>query len=316
MDAPIIPVMGTYQPGGPCSCYAPPLIASDGPVIDNCMCCYGYQSGFYQCGRPFLAGGHSVTAPLAARVDWRDPVEPAQALALDAPTRQAIASGWCEDARMEHASIASFARFTMELLAFGAPSELVEAAQRAGLDEIAHARACFALGSRYGESAVGPGALAIQGAAVRSTLIEATVAAVQEGCVGETVASLLAARQLAVSRDAAVREALSRIAEDEARHAELAYRFVAWAIREGGAPVRDAALRAFSAALDTPPPSTYPVSTPLDIEALHHHGRLTEDEKHALHVEALREVIQPCAAELCEETPWMAWATGGTYVQA
>ena len=38
------------------------------------------------------------------------------------------------------ASIAAFARFTMMLLAVGAPPELVVAAQRASIDEVAHAR--------------------------------------------------------------------------------------------------------------------------------------------------------------------------------
>jgi hypothetical protein len=46
---------------------------------------------------------------------------------------------------MEHASVAAFARFTLDLLALGAPADLVQSAQQALGDEIAHAELCFGL---------------------------------------------------------------------------------------------------------------------------------------------------------------------------
>jgi hypothetical protein len=47
----------------------------------------------------------------------------------------------------------------LELLALGAPAELVEKAHVAALDEIEHARICFALASAYGGERYGPGPL-------------------------------------------------------------------------------------------------------------------------------------------------------------
>ena len=69
----------------------------------------------------------------------------------------------------------------------------------------------------------------MQGALEARSLAGIVETAVLEGCIGETVAALEAAEALAFATDESVRAALSRVAEDEARHAELAYRFVRWA---------------------------------------------------------------------------------------
>src|SRR5436190_13763000 len=68
---------------------------------------------------------------------------------------------------------------------------------------------------------------------------------VREGCIGETVAALEAREALARASDPAVRAVLARIARDEARHAELAWRTVAWALSIGDERVRAAVAAAF-----------------------------------------------------------------------
>jgi hypothetical protein len=50
--------------------------------------------------------------------------------------------------------------------------------------------------------------------------------------VGETVAAAEAAEACEHARDSGVRQILATIAADERRHAELAWRFVGWAIRK------------------------------------------------------------------------------------
>jgi hypothetical protein len=66
---------------------------------------------------------------------------------------EALASGWTEDARAELASVPSFLRLAAELSAVGAPTELRDAAIAAANDERQHARAAFALASRWARSA-------------------------------------------------------------------------------------------------------------------------------------------------------------------
>jgi hypothetical protein len=196
--------------------------AVGGPRFTSGQCCYQFCPGAC-CGRPFLVGDETRHAPTAARADW----------CADLPVGsrdEALARAWLDDALAEHASIASFARFTLELLAHGAPSALVAAAQQAAADEVEHARLCFALARRYGGEALGPGPLDLTGVSLGGSLGDAVLAAFREGCVGETLAALVAAEQLRVATDPEARACLARIAEDEARHAELAWRFVAWAL--------------------------------------------------------------------------------------
>jgi hypothetical protein len=59
--------------------------------------------------------------------------------------REAIAARWRINAQTEHASVAAFANLTLALVGVGAPSRLVDAAQRDGQDETRHVWLCFAL---------------------------------------------------------------------------------------------------------------------------------------------------------------------------
>jgi hypothetical protein len=130
---------------------------------------------------------------------------------------------------MEHASIAAFARFGLQLLALGAPATLLTETGQAMADETRHAVVCFDLARRYSEAAIQPGPLDISGALPPVELLQVTALVVREGCIGESVAALQAAWAAAECTDPAVRAALEGIAADELRHAQLAFQFVAWA---------------------------------------------------------------------------------------
>lgn len=136
-----------------------------------------------------------------------------------------------------------------ELLAFGAPAELVRGAHQASLDEVRHAELGFALASAYAGRALGPARLPAaaraEGAATLDAFIEAVIS---EGCVGETIAALVASAQLEVALAPAVRRALTAIARDEANHAELAWRTIGWVIRTFGDEHRMTARVAFERA--------------------------------------------------------------------
>jgi hypothetical protein len=143
--------------------------------------------------------------------------------------RQLVAEHFVNAALLEHASIAAFARFALQLLALGAPASLVEEATRAMADETRHAQMCFSLAARYGATATTPGPLAMDGALAETTLLDVVELVVVEGCIGETVAALEASWAADEAADPELRRALESIADDEMRHAALAFRFVAWA---------------------------------------------------------------------------------------
>jgi hypothetical protein len=132
---------------------------------------------------------------------------------------------------MEHASIAAFARFSLQLLSLGAPPELVDACTRALADETAHTRLCFGIASAYAGHALGPGPLDVSGSLELTSLADIVDLVIAEGCFGETSAALQALEAGAAARDPAICAAYARIAVDEERHAELAFHFVRWALR-------------------------------------------------------------------------------------
>jgi hypothetical protein len=293
--------------------------AVSGPTWNGSTCCYVHCTGGC-CGRPFLVDGEARVAEVCERDDWMtappsytpaqgtEAVSPAsgtQLIAsahaygtLDPQARARIATAWARDAAMEHASIASFARFTLELLALGAPGDLVLAAQDATRDEVEHARACFGVASRYAGKNLGPGKLDVTGASPALDLAAVVRAAVVEGCIGETLSALLAEARLARAEDDDVRGALRRIANEEARHAELAWRFVGWAIVAGGDPIRAAAARAFAETVASPPQAWDGSLHGLPPETLRPHGLLDEATARDVTERAMFEVIGPCAAAL------------------
>jgi hypothetical protein len=173
-------------------------------------------------------GGERV-APLASGDGWlAERLARLPASALDPEDRRAVAAHYAEAGLMEHASVAAFARFALQLLALGAPSELVAETSRAMADETRHAEVCFGLARRYGLDAA-PGPLDVGGVLGEVSLERVLDLVVIEGCIGESGAALEAAWASGSATDPVVREALGGIAEDEARHAALAFRFVAWA---------------------------------------------------------------------------------------
>ena len=196
-------------------------------------CCYSW---FEPCpgGRPLRGeDGRAVVAPVARDAGW-------SGLPVDAPRDPERARRWARAAQFEHASVASFARFSLELLALGAPAALLARAHRAALDEIAHAELAFGLAASFGGEDLGPGRLPLAPESEAITPEAVARATFRDGCVAETLAALEARRDLATARTERERAALERIADDEEDHAELAFATLAWLVARFGEPVRGA----------------------------------------------------------------------------
>ena len=189
--------------------------------------------------------GESRAAEPALRSDW---IAGNASFDGAAPTRSHVAAHWLRIAALEHASVASFARFSLQLLALGAPLTLVRATQEAALDEIAHARIAYGVASRIAGRAFGPGELAEATLGIELDVRAITRALVLEACVGETIGAIEAFESRDAAGDPALAALLDRIATDELRHAELAYRGLAWLVDAHGDVARDAALDALATA--------------------------------------------------------------------
>ena len=131
-------------------------------------------------------------------------------------------------------------------------------------------------------------------------MIDAVGAALVEGCIGESLAAAEAQAASEVATDPLARTSLQRIAADEARHAELAFRFVAWALPrcDGGAvaEVIDACLR--SLAQLVPAAGGLEQETPNALAGLHQAGRLSSYERASVRRRTLCDVLEPCLLAL------------------
>jgi hypothetical protein len=209
------------------------------PIEEGDACCYELEvsgPGLLGCGRPLLQDGRALAArPSRHRAGWHAHGTTPDVSSLPADLRASLGGAWARDAFAEHASVASFGRFALDLLSLGAPAELVASAHRAALDEVVHARLCFMLAQAYRGSTLGPGALNVGGSvAVSSDPAAVAERVAYEACVGETLGALVVAERLHVARDPAVVRVLSRLARDEARHAELGWRTAGWLVARGG----------------------------------------------------------------------------------
>ncbi len=275
-----------------------PNVILAGPLASAAgECCYTVEVvACSPTGRPFLVEDRARrSAAVVAADGWREGDRPSLD-GLTAEERASLAETWTAAALAEHASVASFSRFSLDLLAAGAPGDLVERAHEAALDEIRHARVCFALAAAYAGEDVAPGPFPL-GGAVRAggSLAEIAVSAAVEGCVGETVGAVVAAEQLARATDAAVRAALARIAADEARHAELAWRTVSWAVRAGGREVRAAVTRTLLAQITARAAEEGASAGAPEVAA---HGQLDAATYARIRAEAMADVVVPCARAL------------------
>ncbi len=248
------------------------------------------------CGRPFLVGGEDRKATLVVGDAFS--TESLRIKIVDLTREQAhqIHEHYLRAARMEHASIAAFARFTLQLLQLGAPAELIEQAGKAQLDETRHAKVCFALANAYEDNHLTPGPLDLSGALEDMSFKEIVRLCVLEGCIGESTAAHEAAEAAAQAEDEQLARLLARIADDELDHAALSFRFVKWALN------RDPSLRPYVKALFDEQLNTrnekLTSSTKNEQLSLNRHGVLSPEQQRSIRQQALSVIVAPCAEAL------------------
>lgn len=157
--------------------------------------------------------------------------------------RSDFSSQWIERSLAEHASIASFAGFTISLMTNNAPPDLIRDALRAALDEVDHATTSFEMASILAGETIEPGPLpqsSHEFANDIGTLMKGTFS---EGCIDETLSALAAAAEADsyspcdddseadgyCGLEGELKTRLTKIAFDEARHSALAWRTISWA---------------------------------------------------------------------------------------
>ena len=239
-------------------------------VDDDCGndCGAASATGPFECweencaiGRPLLVDGQPRTADLGGS-GWCGDIPH---LAMDTVEGER----WLAIAAMEHASVGSFARFTLQLMALGAPPELLAQTQDAAKDEVEHARLAYGIASQLLGREVGPGPLSLTGFTIETDPKKVMAALIAEACIGETLGVAEAIARADASTDVVLKAVHARIAADEQRHARLAWSTLRWMVAEFG--------------LDPAP---------------HFESALAGVGSNPIHRAAVDEVIRPCIAAL------------------
>jgi hypothetical protein len=261
---------------------------------DDTLCCYHWFD--YCSGRPLLddelAG---VRAPLRPGDTWL--IEHVSEATSDLPPRPAASSprsGWPTPRTSTPRSPRSPARPSSCWPSAPRPSSS-SPAQQASLDEIRHARVCLTLAARYAASRRARSAARPRAPATAAWSPSPATPSSRAASARPSPPSPPSAPPATASSPSRHADALTTIADDETRHAELAWSTVAWAVRTGGRDVADA-LRALADELAARPIHHTPDRLPP--ETLAAHGRLSAQALAETRRDAWQDIIAPTLALL------------------
>ena len=187
-------------------------------------------------GRPFTVDGDSRMAksiPCDVKdtyysQSWKENMD--LTISDNITNNQRIGEHWLQHAEAEHASIASFARHTLQLMSIGAPSVLLAASQQASLDEIKHAKICYGIASAFLDTDFFPGPLEVKDSMSQMNIKDIIQSLVKEGCIEETLSAMEARFQARWTDIPAIKDSLDTIAIEETSHAQLAWNTISWII--------------------------------------------------------------------------------------
>lgn len=236
-------------------------------------------------GRPLRVRGRQLHPDLREGSDWTRGSRPDPSK-LDAPTRAALEALWLHDAQKEHASVPAFSRIAWLLAAVGAPADLMEWAHRAALEEIEHARACFALAAGYGgrsHSVAAMPDLLLGGLDLHADpVVTLATESLRDGCQLEDFNADVARACSEVCREPATRAVLETIAIEERSHAEFSWALLEWTIGRAPAKVLPAVEKCLAELATFPRPTAVNANSRVlvaraDADRLLEHGRLPDE---------------------------------------
>lgn len=217
--------------------------------------------------------GHAAL-PAVERLD-----EPRLPADVGAELATALCTSWERRAQAEWASVPAFVQLAEQLRVADAPVGLIDRALDAAQDELRHAVMTARASMCYGGAPLRLGRVTpatrahAQG---RDALARLAVESWIDGCLGEGKAAAAVACEADLAPASELAAMQRAIAADEARHAELAWDVLAWALAAGGDDVR----HALAAVRDArPSDATSGVDSQVDLRP---HGLLSEAEHGAI----------------------------------
>lgn len=159
---------------------------------------------------------------------------------LDLQAKQILRDSWLKQAQGEVVSAIGFEHMRQGLMRFGAPEALLAEAKIAVVDEQRHATTCARLAQRFDPLLQQHATPKVKRSLPPLETIESLVTHIAlEGCWGETLGALTAARQCEIAADPILKAQIKTIAEEELQHCALSWKAAAWAISVYGPPVAE-----------------------------------------------------------------------------
>lgn len=206
------------------------------------------------------------------------------------------ANYWAKVAMMEHASVASFSRFSLELMSVGASPELLALAHQAALDEVRHTQISLNIANEFSSTTFTPGAFPISSKAADfafGDMEKIASAAALEACIEETLAAAVVLYQAEHMGDSNHKALLRAVALDEASHAAFAWRAVKWM-----ASTSPAVHSAVSAVFSERAKQYEVVPEAASVPSLEHLGLLDQGTIAKVQYDAWHQVVVPAAVSL------------------
>lgn len=227
---------------------------------------------------------------------------------LSDSVRSVLIDLWRARTLSEHRSVSIFATYTLDLLAAGAPAEVLSLACRASLDEVRHAELFAKLTRCYSgvEETPSPG-ISVMPEAPEHTMTELAAIEALHLCVGaESYSAALLHTLFSNAKDPVVRDVVAIVLADEIHHARMGWAFIASLLRgkHGEAvhavlqPQLYPTLKGLSVGLLGTEAEEPTLLTEQELEIARGHGYLTLKEQRTLFQETVTDIWIPSLAAL------------------
>ena len=182
-------------------------------------------------GRPFTVDGKSYVTTSRGddselETSWTN--KKLEASFPNTSYDQGIGLRWIESAEAEHASIASFARHTLQLLSLNVPSNLLISSQEAAIDEVRHRETSYGVANAILKTNIRPDVFDVQQVLEELSSDDIIKSIVQEGCIEETISAIQLNMAANLASHPLLKKYMLKIAQEEANHAQLAWNTIQW----------------------------------------------------------------------------------------
>ena len=253
---------------------------------------YEPVSPWWMSGTPLDTEHHRLMRRRQLPIPW----EQSTAGELTAPERARLAETWKRRSAAEYLAVSTFSILAIDLVAAGAPADVLSHCVRAQLDEIRHAELAIRMVEIYGGSRIEPvaGMSRLPDSQEMSKLQQAVANTLLVSCVSETYATTILTATRDLTTDPVAHAVLTSIYSDEVMHARLGWSYLRFGIDKGGQKVIEAASAMVPRAIKGVA-NVIERERPIGevTEAVRRHGLMTPGEERRVFSQTVREVLVP-----------------------